>query len=118
MARILLAEDDTSTLEVLQRALTGDGHDVTAAHDGQEAYDAAMAADYDLLISDVSMPVLDGVSLVEQLLTRKDQLPVILMSAVADELARAQALPKSRVRVVSKPLTIERLREEVRAAIG
>ena len=119
MARILLVDDDEAGRDVLQHALLGDGHDVIVAGDGREALElAAKTGDLDLLISDVSMPELDGVSLTEQLLASRPGLPVVLMSAVADELARAQALAKQTVRVLSKPLTLDQLRSEVDRALG
>lgn len=119
MARILLVDDDESARDVLQHALAGDGHDVVVAGDGREAIAlAASTATIDLLISDISMPEVDGISLTENLLANTPGLPVVLMSAIADELARAQAFSEESVRVLSKPVTLDQLRAEVKRALG
>jgi CheY-like chemotaxis protein len=62
MARILLADDDAATRDLVKRALAIDGHAVTSTQDGTEALDAITAtpSGFDLLISDVQMPSLDG----------------------------------------------------------
>ena len=63
MARILLAEDDAATRDMVQRALAMDGHEVVVTQDGAEALEKLQAAPgrFDLLISDVQMPGVDGV---------------------------------------------------------
>ena len=75
MARILLAEDDAATRDMVQRALAMDGHEVIVTQDGAEALEKLQAAPgrIDLLISDVQMPGLDGVALVEKALGRGTQ---------------------------------------------
>ena len=119
MARILLVDDDEAARDVLQHALEHEGHEVVVAGDGREAMDlAASSGTIDLLVSDISMPEVDGVSLAENLLAKTPGLPVVLMSAISDELARAQALSEKTVRVLSKPVTLEQLRTEVNQALG
>src|SRR5215471_19230327 len=68
MARILLADDDAATRELVQRALAMDGHDVVVTQDGAEALERLEAGGgrIDLLISDVQMPGVDGIDLVEK----------------------------------------------------
>ena len=57
MARILLAEDDAATRDMVQRALTADGHQVVVTQDGAEALEKLRGGGgFDLLISDVQMP--------------------------------------------------------------
>ena len=67
MARILLADDDATTRDMVKRALESDGHTVHATQDGSEALEWVKAdgASLDLLVSDVEMPLLDGVALAE-----------------------------------------------------
>ena len=92
MARILLADDDAASRDLVSRALGSDGHSVVMTQDGSEALDSLNAAPgvYDLLITDVQMPVLDGVTLAEKALTRQPGLRVILMSGYTSELDRAK----------------------------
>ena len=120
MARILLADDDAATRALVQRALAVDGHIVTSTQDGAEALEQLQASSggFDLLISDVQMPAVDGIALAEKSLAVQPRLRVILMSGFADELDRAEHL-KSRVsRVVAKPITLEGIRAAVKAALG
>ena len=75
MARILLAEDDAATRDLVQRALGLDGHEVVVTQDGMEALEKLQAAParVDLLITDVQMPVLDGIALAEKALARQSE---------------------------------------------
>ncbi len=119
MARILLADDDAATRALVERALAGDGHAVTSTQDGAEALERLAAGTFDLLISDVQMPAVDGISLAEKGLAAQPKLKVILISGFADELDRAERLHKRRIaRVVAKPITLEGIRAAVRAALS
>jgi len=120
MVRILLAEDDRATREVIARALEADGHSVTQCLDGQEALDRLNAnpGGIDLLISDVEMPGLDGVSLAERAIAAESRIKVLLISGFAGGLERAERIIGHSVRSVSKPFTLDQLRAEVRALIG
>ena len=120
MARILLADDDAATRELVERALSTDGHSVTSTQDGSEALDKLQAAPsgFDLLISDVQMPGIDGIVLAEKGLAIHSGLRVVLMSGFAGELGRADHL-KSRIsRVLTKPFTLEQIRAAAKAALG
>jgi two-component system cell cycle response regulator CpdR len=120
MARILLAEDDAATRDLVQRALGLEGHEMTVTQDGLEALEKLQAAParVDLLITDVQMPGLDGVALVEKALVVSPKLRVVLMSGYADELGRADHLKPRISRVISKPFTLEQIRSAVKAALG
>jgi len=120
MARILLAEDDAATRDLVQRALGLDGHQVVVTQDGAEAleYLRAAAAPPELLISDVQMPGLDGIALIEASLKVAPQLRVLLMSGFADELGRAEHLRSKIARIISKPFTLEQIRTAVKGALA
>lgn len=120
MARILLADDDAATRDVVQRALALDGHRVIVTQDGAEALEKleAEAGSIDLLISDVQMPGLDGIELVEKGVLVAPALRVILMSGFAGELGRAQHLKGKIARVITKPFTLEQMRAVVREVLG
>jgi CheY-like chemotaxis protein len=119
MVRILLAEDDGATRELVQRALGLDGHNVVVTQDGAEAleYLRSAAAPVQLLISDVQMPGLDGIGLVEASLKVVPGLRIVLMSGFADELGRAEHLRGKIARVISKPFTLEQIRSAVKSAL-
>jgi two-component system, cell cycle response regulator CpdR len=120
MARILLAEDDGATRDLVQRALGLDGHDVTVTQDGVEALERLQATPtrFDVLVTDVQMPGLDGVALVEKALGVNPKLRVVLMSGFADELDRAAHLKARISRVITKPFTLEQIRSAVKVALA
>jgi len=118
MARILLADDDKGALDLVRRALELDGHNVTTADDGSEAQSVVNAGGFDLLVTDVQMPGLDGISLAKAAVARHPGMRVVLMSAYADGLDLAAPLVARGARVVVKPFAIERIRAEVRAALA
>lgn len=120
MARILLADDDAATRDLVKRALATDGHAVTSTQDGTEALDAITAgpANFDLLISDVQMPGLDGIGLAEHALGAAPGLRIILMSGFAGELDRAGHLKGKLSKVIIKPFTLDEIRTAVKAALA
>ena len=119
MARILLADDDAATRDLVKRALAIDGHAVTSTQDGTEALDAITAtpSGFDLLISDVQMPALDGVALAEKGLAVSPGLRVILMSGFVGELDRAGHLKGKLSDVITKPFTLDQIRTAVKTAL-
>lgn len=120
MARILLAEDDASTRDLVQRALGLEGHEVIVTQDGVEALEKLQATPtrFDVLVTDVQMPGLDGVALVEKALAINAKLRVVLMSGFAGELDRAAHLKAKISRIITKPFTLEQIRSAVKAALG
>lgn len=116
MARILLADDDKPTRDLVKRALESDGHAVDVAQDGTEALEALSAngAAIEVLVTDVNMPGLDGISLAKRAETLAPGLRVLMMSGFAEELERAKSASVGRVAVLSKPFTLEHVRSAVR----
>lgn len=127
MARILLADDDASTRDLVRRALEADGHSVLVTQDGAEALEqlqaggggagAAGGHTFDVLVSDVEMPLLDGISLAEHAL-KQPPMRVLLMSGFSEQLDRARALAGTKLAVLSKPFTLEDVRAGVRRLLG
>jgi CheY-like chemotaxis protein len=100
MARILLADDDAATRDLVRRALEADGHSVLVTQDGAEALERLKATgpqQFDLLVSDVEMPLIDGVTLAERALPSQPALRVLLMSGFPDQLERAKTLKGANV---------------------
>jgi len=120
MARILLADDDPAIREMVARTLLGDGHSVTACADGHDALERLLATTdrFDLLLSDVEMPGLDGISLAERATAAGPHLRILLMSGFAGGPERARALTRAPVRFISKPFTLEQIRSAVRTALA
>jgi PAS domain S-box-containing protein len=108
--RVLLVEDNADMRDYLKRLLLPH-YDVTAAANGQEALDLASAHPPDLVLSDIMMPVLDGLGLLQAL--RADPatstLPIILLSARAGEEARVEGLAARADDYLVKPFTAREL---------
>jgi CheY-like chemotaxis protein len=83
MARILLAEDDKAVQSFVSRALAHRRHSVTAVDDGLQALEALDQAGFDLLITDIVMPGLDGIALALKVARDHPNLPILMMSRSA-----------------------------------
>lgn len=123
MARILVAEDEPDVLTFVVRALRGAGHEVEGAGDGSDALaalDRAREAGraHDLLLTDILMPVMDGVSLA--LLAARDQpaLRIMLMTGYSDQRERAHGLEAIIHDILLKPFTLDELVMRVQSALG
>ena len=118
MARILLAEDDAAVSEFVRRALTSAGHDVTAVHDGGAALERLMAEPFDLLLTDIVMPVMDGIELALTVADECPDLRILMMTAYAAEKQRAHNLDVLIHDVVLKPFTLQQIVAAVRTALS
>ena len=116
MARILIAEDDEPVRAIVRRALELDGHTIVAEADGAAALERLSASDgaFDLLLSDIRMPLMDGIAL--SLAAARDfpSLPILLMTGYADQRERAHDLLALIEDVVTKPFSVA----EIRAAVS
>jgi CheY-like chemotaxis protein len=116
MARILIAEDDEPVRAIVRRALELDGHTIVAEADGAAALDRLAADDgrFDLLLSDIRMPLMDGIAL--SLAAARDYplLPILLMTGYADQRERAHDLLALIEDVITKPFSVA----EIRAAVA
>jgi two-component system cell cycle response regulator CpdR len=119
MARILLAEDDTAVRDFVRRALEMDGHDVVPVSDGGEALERALSPidSFDLLLSDIRMPVVDGLALALQVGRERPHLPILLMTGYAEHRDKAYGLDALIKGVIQKPFTLEYIRNQVRDAL-
>ncbi|MFZ4807781.1 MAG: response regulator transcription factor [Hyphomicrobiaceae bacterium] len=122
MARLLVADDDGVTRDLVARSLTADGHTIVTAADGQEALDlveAAATAPFALLIVDVDMPLVDGIEVVRRVSAARPGTKALLMSGHAEGQVRVSALQAAgAVSYMAKPFSMEALRAAVRTLIG
>ena len=107
MARILVAEDDNAVRELVTRIITSRGPEVTAVVDGAYALEAVGSSKFDLLVTDIVMPRLDGIALALALAKSHPELPILMMTGYAMERQRAHDLEELVHRVLSKPFTID-----------
>jgi putative nucleotidyltransferase with HDIG domain len=108
MPRILIAEDDEFLRDILKDYLEDNGYKVTAVPDGKTARDVVMAGEFALVISDVQMPFLNGVELL-QWLRSKSQIPFILMTGFTNLLETHQAAEMGANGFLSKPFSNKEL---------
>ena len=109
MARILIADDDDSVRTFVTRALDHRGHDASAVPDGIQALEVLGGGEFDLLITDIVMPGLDGIGLALKVARDHPQLPVLLMSGYSAERQRAHNLDELICRVVAKPFSLKEI---------
>ncbi len=105
MARILVAEDDPSVRAFVVSALTMKGHEVVAEEDGGLAAETVDAEEgrFDLLLSDIKMPVMDGIALALHVAARFPSLTILLMTGFADQRERAHGLDALIYDVIPNP---------------
>jgi len=119
MARILIAKDDDTVRSLVMRALGEDGHDLTATADGAAALDALDRnnGDFDLLLTDVKMPAMDGVALALAAGRGHPEVTIMLMTGYADQRERTRGLDALVHDVIAKPFSVEQIKGAVREAL-
>ena len=114
---ILLVEDEAMVRAVAERALTRQGYKVVTAGNGEEALECLETGEsFDLLISDVVMPTMDGPTLVRHARQKYPELPILFMSGYAEEQLR-KSIDIERVAFLPKPFSVQQLAEAARTAL-
>ena len=119
MARILVAEDEEALRKLVERALVQDGHEVMTANDGAEAL-AVLTRErgaFELLLTDIRMPVMDGIALALAATRAHPHLTILLMTGFADQRERAHGLDALIHDVVTKPFSLATIRTAVDDAL-
>lgn len=112
--RILVVEDERDLNSLIKKRLKDEGYSVDSCYDGKEALDYLDSADYDLLISDIMMPKLDGLSLVSKIRAKKDNIPIIFLSAKDTIDDRVEGLDVGADDYLIKPFAFEELLARIR----
>lgn len=112
--RILLVEDDAGCLRNIATFLREEGYDVTQAQDGDEALELIARSSFDLVLTDIRMPRIDGITLAEQVRTIAPETPVILMTGFVTQNIENSALACN---FISKPLLLTELLTKIAEAI-
>jgi PAS domain S-box-containing protein len=111
---ILLAEDDPIVNKHLSHALKQAGFFVRSTSNGQEALDVFDPQRHQVLVTDIVMPKLDGMSLTRKLCENFPELPVVLISGFSEEASVLQNLPQGHLCYVQKPFPVSRLVKAIR----
>jgi DNA-binding response OmpR family regulator len=117
MTRLLLAEDDVSISEPLTRALRREGYSVEVRNDGVQALDRARQGGLDLLVLDLGLPGLDGLEVCRRLRGDGNGVPVLVLTARADEVDTVVGLDAGADDYVTKPFRLAELLARVRALL-
>ena len=120
MARILIADDEESMRRLVARAIAMDGHETTTAQDGAEALEILVRNNgaYDLLLTDIKMPVMDGIALALAAARDYPRLTILLMTGFADQRERASGLDAIIYDVITKPFAVADIRTAVADALA
>jgi DNA-binding response OmpR family regulator len=114
VARILVIDDDRSVLRAIRLSLIVDGFDVETAGDAFEGLSQLGSSDFDVVILDLQMPVMDGRACYRELRSRGYTMPVLILSAYGAESARDELQADG---AISKPFDPDVLVEEIRSLL-
>ena len=120
MSRVLIAEDEDSMRTLVAPALAMDGHATVTAEDGAEALEILIRENgaFDLLLTDIKMPVMDGIALALTVARDFPDLTILLMTGFADQRERAHGLNAIVHDVVTKPFSVADIRTAVADALA
>ncbi len=113
----MLVEDDTSIAEPLTRALRREGYDVEVHGDGRGALSATHDGRFDLVVLDLGLPGLDGLEVCRRIRSEGNEVPVLVLTARADEVDTVVGLDAGADDYVTKPFRLAELLARVRALI-
>ena len=113
--RLLLAEDERDMSNVLTTILKHSGYEVDLAENGQEALDLSMKNNYDCMVMDIMMPVMDGLTALKILRSKGDVTPVILLTAKSEIDDRISGLDSGADDYLTKPFSVGELLARIRS---
>lgn len=115
--RILLAEDDKELSNAVTRVLKVSNYDVDQAYDGQEALDYIDYMKYDVIIMDIMMPKMDGITCVKRIREKKCHTPIIMLTAMAETDDKVNGLDAGADDYLTKPFVVKELLARIRALL-
>jgi len=120
MPRVLIADDEASMRALVARAIAMDGHETVTAQDGAEALEILTreGGAFDLLLTDIQMPIMDGIALALSAARDFPDLTILLMTGFADQRERASNLEALVHDVITKPFSVADLRTAVADALA
>jgi two-component system nitrogen regulation response regulator NtrX len=115
--RVLVVDDETSIREAIKMTLEYEGYKIDEARSGQEGLDKAGKTDYDAILLDIKMPILDGIEVLENLKQLKIASPVVMVSGHGDVHTAVEAAKRGAYDFLEKPLNRDKLLLTVRNAV-
>ncbi len=118
MAQILLAEDDESLRRFLAQALVKAGHEVTDFGDGAEAYECLQGFRFDLLLTDIVMPGMDGIELAKRAAEMDQAVKIMFITGFAAVALHPSSNAPKQAKVLSKPFHLREIVAEVERMVA
>ncbi len=115
--RVLIAEDEKDLNKILSERLKAEHYSVDSCYDGQEALDYLASAEYDVVLMDIMMPVMDGLSALRTMRRKNDSTPVLLLTAKDSIEDRVQGLDAGANDYLVKPVAVEELLARIRVLL-
>lgn len=116
--RILVVDDEQAVRDLLAKTLTMADYDVDAAPDGATAIDRMRAVEYDLLITDLKMPGMDGLSVIREARRATPDLPIIIITGYSTEASAIEAINLGVAGYLTKPFRLPRILGAAARALG
>ncbi|MCC7186492.1 MAG: response regulator [Acidobacteria bacterium] len=116
--RILVVDDEQAVRDLLAKTLTMADYDVDSAPDGASAIDRLRAVEYDLLITDLKMPGMDGLSVIREARRSAPDLPVIIITGYSTEASAIEAINLGVAGYLTKPFRLPRILAATARALG
>ncbi|PWK81080.1 response regulator [Fulvimonas soli] len=120
MARILAVDDSASMRGMVAFTLRGAGHEVTEAENGQQALDVAGAGAFDLVLADVNMPVMDGITMVRELRAKPEYkgVPILMLTTESHTDKKMEGKAAGATGWLVKPFDPDQLLATVKRVLG
>ncbi|CAM3374683.1 MULTISPECIES: response regulator transcription factor [Saccharibacillus] len=115
--RILIVEDEEHLAEALSQILKKNNYSVDVVHDGEDGLDYALSGIYDLLLLDIMLPGMDGISILQTVRSQNMAVPVILLTAKGEIPDKIAGLDHGADDYVAKPFSSDELLARIRAAM-
>ncbi|MGL4589252.1 MAG: response regulator transcription factor [Mycoplasmatales bacterium] len=115
--KILIVEDEQSILDMLAEILASNKYQVEKAKNGVEAYNIIKENDFDLLITDVMMPLMDGYELVKLVRGKNKEIPIIMLTALTQEYDEIKAYEFGIDDYIKKPFSVSIVLKRVEAVL-
>ncbi|MBE2246737.1 MAG: sigma-54-dependent Fis family transcriptional regulator [Candidatus Competibacteraceae bacterium] len=117
MSRILVIDDQLSIRKTLREILEYENFEIDEAEDGQKGLELALKNSYDLILSDIKMPKVDGIEFLDKIMTSGSDVPIIMISGHGNIDTAVDAIKKGAYDYIAKPIDLNRLLVTVRNAL-
>ncbi|MBN2372826.1 response regulator [bacterium] len=116
--KILVVDDEHNSREGLTKILIKEGYDIVAAESGEAALKEAAKQDFDLIITDLKMPDISGIEVLEKIREKKPNVGVIIVTAYGEVNSYLKAMTLGAFEYLNKPIKLDELRRVINKALG